>query len=285
MWLLGILTAASGGILIFVSPAGMAGVGWTGVGLCCSGGVFLLAAQYLSQDRVHKLNYVRTAVFCASGLAAFSGLVTVISYLGFKELAHSGLLSALGFAGMAGGAAGMVYGYRYHINNSLLELAAELGLNPADSGLTRPDGRYDLKGFYKGVEVLLDGTDIDGNKGRPHCVALDVKCRVGNSSGAWVAAYPEEFGGRPLASLPPVAGPVGYWDWYTVRSEPPDAAERLISLARKRPDTPFQDKDGFKFLELKGQELFCRFERPGYFSEQYVRHLLNGITALAASLE
>ena len=284
MWLIGLMLASGGAVLIFASPPGMAVAGSAGAGLCGSGGLFLFVAYYLSQDRVHKLNIVRTGALAGSAAAAFSGFVTVMYYLGYSELPHARLFSALGYAGIAAGLAGAVYGYRYHVNADLLELAAALGLAPADSGLTRPDGRYDLKGVMNGVEVLLDGADHAGGKGRPHSVGLDIKCRVANSSGAWIAAYPEGFGNRPLGSLPAETGPVPYWDWYTVRSEPPDAAEKLISAARGRPDSVFQDKYGFKFLELKDKELFCRFQQEGFFREDWVRRLADQVSKLAASM-
>lgn len=284
MWLLGIMMAVSGAVLIFASPAGMPVAGNAGAGLCCGGGLFLFVAFYLGQGRAHKLNIVRTGVLAASAVSAMAGFVTVMYYLGYSELPHSRLFSALGYAGIAAGLAGAVYGYRYHVNTSLLALAARLGLEPADSGITRPDGRYDLKGVMNGVELLLDGADYEGGRGRPHSVGLDVKCRAANSSGAWVTAYPEGFGSRPLGALPPEAGPVPYWDWYTVRSAPPKAAETLISAARGLPDNVFQEKYGFKFLELKEKELFCRFQRDGFFQEDWVRRVADQVSKLAASI-
>lgn len=279
----GVLLAITGALLIFLSPPGM-GTGALGAGFCCAGCLLVGVWHYLGQDVPRRRNVVRSLVFLAGAAAAFSGFVAVMVYLAEKEKPGALLSAALGYAGMAGGLFAMFYGYRYHINPDLLKLAADLGFAPADSGLTRPDGRYDLKGSILGVEVLLDGTSHESGKGRPATFSLDVKCRVANTAGAWVAAYPGGLGGRPLKGLPPKVEHVSYWDWHGVHSEPPDAAERLLASARANSSTVFREKYGFKFLEIKGNELTCTFSGEGYFTSAYVRAVAGQAAALAAKI-
>lgn len=281
LWLPGIILCASGALLIFLSPPGAPFVGASGVAMCCAGGSLFAVAHYLGQDRYRRRNLLLVIMGLACGTAAVVGLAHSVFYAGSLELPHSGLMLSLSLAGIAAGVAGSVYAYRYHVNASLLGLAPELGLSPADSGLTRPDGRYDLKGRCNGAELLLDGTDIEASKGRPHCVQLDIKCRVRNQGRAWLAAYPGGFTRRPIGALPAKIGHVPYWDWYSVHSEPPDAAERILAPLRAQPDNAFQDKYGFTYLEMKDDEARFRFSREGYFSAGYVRHLMSWVARFA----
>ncbi len=279
----GLFVAVSGALLVFLSPPGL-GTGALGAGFCCAGCLLVGVWYYLGQDVPRRQNTVRSLVFLAGAAAAFSGFVAVMVYLGEKERPGALLSSILGYAGMAGGVLAMIYGFRYHINSDLLQLAAEIGFAPADSGLTRPDGRYDLRGTVNGVEVLLDGSTYEATRNNRHSIALDVRCRVANTAGVRVAAYPGGLGGRPLKALPPSVEHVPYWDWHSVHSEPPDAAERLLAGARSIPNTVFQDKYGFKFLEINGNELTCTFGREGYFTAQYLRAIVTQAAALAAKV-
>lgn len=281
LWLPGIMLCASGALLIFLSPPGAPFVGASGVAMCCGGASLFAAAHYLGQDRYRRRNLLLVIMGLACGAAAVVAFAHAVFYASSMELPRSGLMLSLSLAGIAAGVAGAVYAYRYHINSSLLDLAPELGLSPADSGLTRPDGRYDLKGYCDGAELLLDGTDIEASKGRPHCVQLDIKCRVRNSGGAWLAAYPGGLTRRPLGSLPPKVEHVPYWDWYSVHSEPPDAAERMLAPLRSLPENAFQDKYGFTYMEMKGGDALFRFAREGHFSAGYVRHLMSWVARFA----
>ena len=194
------------------------------------------------------------------------------------------LLAAAGYLCLAGGLCGIFYWLKYRRNEELVKAALALGgFAVADTGWNKPDGKYDVKGVVNGVEMWLNGMDFSSKEGGP-CLELEILCKVVNRLNARLAVYPSGFLYKPLfASLPPKIGYVPYWDWYAIHSEPAGAAEKLLSGARLNGiKTVFQDKYGFKFLELKGDRLRCVFKHA--LGMKYLRETTGQVAVLAASI-
>ncbi|HOI43439.1 MAG TPA: hypothetical protein PK523_10890, partial [Elusimicrobiales bacterium] len=186
---------------------------------------------------------------------------------------------------LAAGVYGLWYSVRYRRNEELAEAALKLpGFAPADSGPARPDGKYSVKASAAGTDVWLCATDISRRHG-PRRLDLEIACRADNPGGVRLAAYPEGVFNRPLRSLPPVSGPVPYWDWYTVRSEPAGAAEKYLPAAKKDGvRSVFGERCGFRFLVLEGDRLVCSFRIEGGLSRGLLSEIVDQAARLAVSI-
>jgi len=186
---------------------------------------------------------------------------------------------------LAAGAYGAWYSVRYRRNAELEEAALKLpGFAPADSGPARPDGKYSVKGRAAGTDVWLCATAVSQRRG-PSRLDLEIACRADNPGGVRLAAYPEGVLNRPLRRLPPKSGPVPYWDWYTVRSEPPGAAEKYLPAAKKDGcRSVFGEPRGFRFLVLEADRLVCSFRIEGGLSKGLLSEIVDQTARLAASI-
>lgn len=285
MWLFSFVFLSGGALVFFLAPSGLNALAWVGGCSGALGCVFLLMAVYRGLNRVGRSNMAKNFIAIVSLVSAMAGFNVSLAYgTGWSESPYSRLYTVLGYFGMASGIVGALYAFRYHMNAGLIAIVSEIGgFEPADSGFTRPDGRYDIKGVMNGVRILMDGTDYPAHGKFPHSIALDIVCETLNPLNAHVVAYPE--GKMPVQALPKDIGHIPYWDWYTVRSEPVDAAEKYLSASRMDASTVFKDEYGFYSLELKGCKLICRFKGNGRFDKVFVREILEQVSKLAASIK
>ena len=209
-------------------------------------------------------------------------LIMMTAYLRFYRQPPFLAGLALGLACLASGLCGLWYCLRHSRYDGLISAALKLGFTLTEPGWNSPDGKYDVKGTVKGVEILMSGRDLS-SKRKCACARLEVVCRTANKMHARLAAYPSVLNRPLLVPLPPKVGYVPSWDWYTVHSEPADAAARLLSGARRDGAvTIFQDEYGFEYLELKDDRLRCVFRHE--LNVEYLGKITGQLAELAASL-
>lgn len=162
-----------------------------------------------------------------------------------------------------------------------MRIGRELGFLPYPG-----EKGYPMRTEREGMDVFLSILQDIGNRGAPPYFKVDVRCLIPNTPCKSLFIYPESAMdlGRPVAFLPPEIKEVGHWDWYTVRGEPADITARVLPDCRKTGGEIFQDKYGFRLLELSNCVLDCHFSLTGRPVPAQVGELVNGAIALAACL-
>lgn len=279
IFVLGALVSLGGGLAWFSGPNGVSPYTLTTFSMMIGGVLLIMVAHFLYSGAPEKRNMLRGALAVFSYFLLFGGIMTgVLTAAGaFDEGTERPWLAA-GAAALVLGAGGVYYGLKYQQSREGLYIGRRLGFEDAAGG--GPDGHYDAKGVMNGVEVLFDVAQTYPHKRSPAGFRLEVLCRCHNRMGVTLQARPEGLLNVSFGSLPRVEG-VPYWDFYDVRCDRPDVAQRLLSPARKGPNV-FGESAGFSELRLEGGEFKFVFAMEGYIGPAYVRRVLHEATQLAA---
>jgi len=177
------------------------------------------------------------------------------------------------------GAGAVYYGYYYRVNTGILELLGPLGFRLADSGPFGRDGKYDVRGEWKGVTTLVNLNQTYPQKGGGACFSLEICCELKNWSGRRLLLQPKGFLNRSLG-LPlfiPSAQAPG-WEAYGVCGEPPEAAGGMLTTIEAEARAA-SSPEGFAYLLVEKGRLRLGCSGDGYPARGYVKRRLD----LAAS--
>jgi hypothetical protein len=227
-----------------------------------------------------------------AGLAAFcGGMVSVITLIlqlsGASDMPQPwNIYSYMGLAGLAASLYAAYYALTYQTDADLLFMLAPHGFTMADSGPLGRDGKYDARGSWDGVEMLVNMTQFPPHKSSPPSFSLQVRCELKNWSGRRLLVHPGGFLNRPLGvplGLPKAEKTRG-WEKYSVYCEPPEAALSLLGAIGAKDGPVLGTGSDFSFLLMDGGRLELAMERTGRPAPRYVKRVMTLAAGAAKAL-
>ncbi len=257
---------------------------WRSLVLALLGLGWVLGAFLNSPGRFLKGNQLKTAIGGVSALTAFAGfMTTLLAFMGLELMSPLWLWRILGLLMFGGGLFGVFYGMNYRLNPFAEAIGEALGFSPADTGLLRRDGNYNMKRDVGGTEVLLDIDQRPETRDRPENYFLDILCRVRNPRGLRLAVYPGSFLGlkRPFGFLPPRLKDVKGWEGCVRRGSPPAEAAELLGRAADGTREHSAAYRGLLYFKLEPAGLKFLFNYSGRPETDRVRKAIDAALALA----
>ena len=276
--ILGPVIALLGLFLLRAAPSGWNNWTIAAAGITAAGFLFMAFGGLIGLDKKSFAAEFSNILKAAIGWIAFFALVSssiaiLVYYFGGIDDVKPYLNKLFALAAVS--VFGIYYGFAFQQSVELVKIAGELGFEPAETGLGKADGRYDIKGFVDGVEVLANLEERTKGKHGPRYFVLDILCRVANPLAVELTVRPEgvldRFSGKTVQ--------VTYWDWFSVNTNNKGLALRVLPPFRQIKSGVFGAGGGFVSMELKGREFKFSFTKDGRFGVTYGKEYLKRATA------
>lgn len=233
-------------------------------------------------------NMVKVLAGVAAFFVGIASVITLILQLsGASDVPQRwNLYSYLGLAGLAASAYAAYYALNYQTDADLLDMLTPHGFAMADSGPLGRDGKYDARGSWDGVEMLVNMTQFPPHKSSPPSFSLQVRCELKNWSGRRLLVHPGGFLNRPLGvplGLPKADKPPG-WDKHAVYCDPPEAAAAFMRAIGAGDGPVFGSGGDFSFLLMDKGRLELAVERAGRPAPRYVKRVMTLAAGAAKAL-